>query len=335
MNEEATAILLYGQYGIDEWNEKCQILSVSEKIQVLTELKEEGKSDLSNMVKRPFPEFVCEYFRSFPAAKCYFEDPAFAYKLYFLDDYSLRFFTEKMRDAGIRNREIAELYGISSPSINWKEEIAFLEETPLGDFPKISSYKKKNNYLVKYLHLCKYINFSEAERLGLPAVQAFLKDKSDGYEIDTKLSHLNPAVRTAVELHLGLGGCHRFSYGEISAALFGLVKTDIVVQAIDFIIPKLLKSTAEFDYLLGFKEEFQTPGNACEYRSNIFRDIDIALETRAIAHRLSPEAKKVLSAQHTRERAIYLASKYMFKTPESLARNLRISLKEATERLGF
>ncbi len=333
MKPLAIDVDLYRVYGISEWHNKCQVLTIEEQLAVLSDLKKGCTTELVELVKLPFPQFIENYFLPFSAANDYFKDPSFAYKLYFLDDSYLRLFTEKMRAPSITYRQIIETYSIK-PRLCWEEKIGFLEHSDLEELSHIQSSTAQNrDYYLKYIYLTQYIDIAEAMRLELPIVESFLKDGSNGYDLEGKLAMLNPAAKHILELYIGLHGHRRHSLSEIGELIVGKRKSHYIRQIVAIFMSKILKSSTEFAYYIGYKEELQTPGVMHQYISRDFRNLDILVETQAHFARLDEATQAYLMTLTEKERTVYLAAKFMYTTPETLANNLVISSLDAQRRL--
>lgn len=323
---------LYEHHRIAEWPEKCCVLTPQERDTVLREVKEGKKTPLVEMVSLPFPAFVAVYFENIPQSRSYFEDPSFAYKIYFLNPSELRYFTEKMRTPKRRSSEIITEYALPS-RVSSKSQLPIILETKLENIPKIRSANNASRMReAKYAYLTQYIDRSEAARLHIPIAETFVRDDVDGYGLEEKMSMLNPVARAMMALYIGLYGLPRLSKIEICKKLGlrfdsdGIFRmNDVLDRVIDNFFPFFFKTAGEFKNYLGYDENRQIKGNMIEYSSQLVRDLDIELETRFIMTHLSIETKKVLAQYTANERRIYVAAKYMFKTPESLARNIVVS----------
>ncbi len=323
---------LYLESEISEWHEKCQILSREELIRVLKDLKEGRESELAKLILLPFPRFVELYFLPYSEVNNYFQDPSFPYKMYFLSDAALRSFAE-------RARKIIPKYTPKSRKTphSYNDELYFLQTTSLEDIPKTVTYTKAKLYTIKYIQMTRYIDVDEAERLNMRIAQSFWLDHSVGFDLEGKLNLLNPTVKKIMIKYLGLCGEPIHSLDDL-AVLVGITnhkRSDLISELLDILLPKFSKSYEEFKSSIGYDETMQTPGNYREYKNPKFAHLDIVLETRRLFRQL-PEADQAILSNLTKpERECYLAAKYMFKTPKSLARNMTLALDEATKRLAY
>ena len=160
-----------------------------------------------------------------------------------------------------------------------------------------------------------------------------------GYGLEAKMRLLNPVTQTMMAFYLGLYGLPRLSKKEI-CTLLNLTKQhqsskkrNQAFKVFNYFFPFFLKTYGEFEHFLGYKKERQTPGNFIEYASKPIRDLDVLIETTYISN-LLPQAEREILAHYTKEEVVtYLAAKYMFKTPEPLARNVVLSTQDAEKAL--
>ncbi len=219
-------------------------------------------------------------------------------------------------------------------------EFQILFETRLEDIPKISSSQKnKRDYEIKYAYLTQYIDINEAKRMNMRVAETFRLMGVTGYGLEDKMRLLNPVTQTMMAFYLGLYGLPRLSKKEISLRLNLINSYDEIrkryraFKVFDYFFPFFLKTYGEFEHFLGYKKERQTPGNFIEYTSKPIRDLDVLIETTFIFS-LLPQIEREILAKYTKEEVvIYLAAKYMFKTPETLARNVVLSTQDAEKTL--
>lgn len=336
MNEQDTRTL-YLLYGVSEWPEKCQIMTASEKLEVLKDLKEGKNTPLAKLVKMPFPFFARQYFSQFPVAEGYFKYPAFAYKIYFMENSELRCFTEMMRNPHLTykqlNELLRELYGYRI--VNYHNfNLEYISQMDLEDLSKtMSSTRKSKTHTLKFLQLTDYINREEAEKMSLSVADIFVKDGVEGYDLEYKLSILNPEARRILEQYLGIHGYRPHGIAELKKSTV-VPTSETIDHLIDTIVPKLYRSPKEFAHFIGFREEKQIPGNIFEYSSEFYRKIDISLETYAYVKNANSAEKEILASLKRKKKILYIAAKHMFKTPESLARNMGISLVDAKNHIN-
>lgn len=319
----------YRLYDIAEWHEKSLILSQAENISVLEDIKNGVQSELIALLKMPFPTFCRLYFGQYPSAENWFKDPAMAYKLYFLDDTLLRFFSESIRNPEMNQKEIVETFDF--PKQLYKNRpltINILAQTNLENIPKIMSASGTNRmYEIKYAYITQYIDTAEAQRLGLPISALFEIDNVNGFDLEGKLAILNPVARLVMVLYLGLYGEQRNSANNIAQKIG--VPESCVVNLINILFPRITRTVGEFQNALGFIPEHQEEKNMFEYANRQYRELDIKAQTTFIYRRLSEEERLMYRAYSNRDLTVQLAKKYMFRTPESLARNMVLSLEEA------
>ncbi len=325
------SITMYRDYGITEWREKCLVLTSIEKAAVERDLQDEINSPLAAIVKLPFPHFAAIYLQRFPSAINLIKDPAIGYKLYMLSDPALRLVIEEHRNPTKIRSTLQKEMQISP---NTTDEIDQILHIPLEDSLKIIS-SKENNVVreKKFYYLTQYIDLKEAKRIGLSQALVFELDGVDGFELEKKLSLLNPIARTIVALSIGLYGEHRHTLKDISDCI--KIPPQKIKKIHDFLLPLLLKTRGEMAHIIGLKSGIFGMDDTREYTNLTYRELDISMELAYIKAHLNERDRLVLSSYSKKEIDIYLASKYLFKTPASLATNMSLSLEEARNRLGL
>ncbi len=335
-NEEANTRSLYLLYGITEWPAKCNVLTNEERLQALNDLRNGTNSRLAELVKKPFPSFATEYFKDFAQAQEYFKDPAFAFKIYFLTESQLRFFSEYMRNSEITYEQIKKLikenYGYTTAYGHIKnivEEIRIIDLESLAN--TMSSIKHSRTKKIKFLQLMSYIDVDSVRSMNLSSARLFEITGETGLDLEANLNLLNPTARKILILYIGLYGFKSHSIEEISNIVFG---KDMVLTTnfINFLIPKMSKSTKELAHAIGFKGA--SPENMFEYKAPGFKKLSIDIEVYGLIHDADEYTKAILDKMNPLEKKIYLAAKFMYKTPESLARNLNLSIATAKEKIS-
>lgn len=325
-----TAKEMYRIYGISEWNEKRLVLSPLEVESIYSDLNKNFMSPLLALVRMPFPHFIAIYLQRFPDVMNLMNDPAIGYKLYMLSNQALRFVVESYRNPTLTPTGVIKKFHLHQ---RHREEVSEILYNPFENVLKLISVTNRNLlHEKKFAYLTQYIDLKEARRLGLSLVSTFEADGCDGFEFERKLQALNPAARLAMALSLGLYGEDRKSMQEIAKIMkVNDYRIDCVYK---ILFPLFRKPTGEMLNLIGFKKKNYEPESAREYTNKQFRDYDIALQSAFIISHLSESEKLVLSSYSQRAANIYIAAKYLFKTPESLAANLDLSLEEATKSYG-
>lgn len=323
--KEELSLELYNIYGIAEWHQKYTLLTFDDRTQVLNYFKEGSDStnkvsELIEQLKQPFPKFVVSYLSSSQEFTSMLErDPQLPYKLFFLTDSLLQYYGTAMKDPEKLGRT----------NHHYRAKIEDIFSANIDDFHSYSASQISIEKQLKFTYLTQYIDLEEAKKLRLSSADTFARDGVDGYEFEKKMDILNPRVRTIMMLFLGLYGHHFHGKKEIPKLLG--CSYENAVKIIDILFPLFIKSTGVFENALGYDRESQINGNMHEYRNKVFRDADIALETAMLFERLSEVSKQVLLIHPFHERKIYLAAKFMFKDPQSLAKNLNLSTEEATK----
>lgn len=323
-------IKAYRNYGISEWNEKCLVMSEEEIEEVVRELEQGETSPLLEIVKLPFPHFSAIYLQRFPSASSYVEDPAIGYKMYLLPDNILKYMFARLRYPDKKATDLKKELSIGQLEQDLGREIF---SSTLEDALKIMSATSQNKTIArKFIYLSQYIDLKEAKRLNLSVIPQFELAGTDGYELDKKLDLLNSCARTIMSLIIGLYGEKRHSYKEIGEKLG--ISADRVRKLVEYIFDLFFRPTVELKDAIGLKSLNYRFDDTREYMNWKYRDMDIALEVDFIRTFLSPLEKEVLNSYSKKEATLYIASKYMFKTPGALASNMSLTMDEAKSRLG-
>ena len=335
-NEEENARSLYLLYGITEWPAKSNILTNEERLQVLNDLRNGTNSRLSKLVKMPFPSFATEYFKDFSQAQMYFKDPTFAFKIYFLTENQLRIFSEYMRTVDEIEKQIKNSDDKKDEFNNTRDINIILAELIMINFEIIvndmSSVKRKRTSKIKFLQLMSYIDIDIAKSMNLSCARLFEITSETRLDLEANLNLLNPAAKVMLILYIGLYGFKAHSMEEVSNILFGK-NTDLTTQLINFLIPRITKSTKEFSHSIGFRGAAH-PENMFEYSVPTFKKLNIAIEVLALYNSVNEYTKAILDKMTSNYKKTYLVAKYMYKTPESLARNMNLSIADAQEKIS-
>lgn len=331
-NEEENTRSLYLLYGITEWTAKCNILTNEEQLQVLNDLKNGTNSRLSQLVKMPFPSFATEYFKDFSQAQMYFKDPTFAFKIYFLTENQLRIFSEYMRTVN----EIEKSDEKKDEFNNSHELNITLDELMMMNFESIvndtSSVKRRRTSKIKFLQLMSYIDIDIAKSMNLSCARLFEITGETRLDLEANLNLLNPTAKIMLILYIGLYGFKSHNMEEISNIFFGR-NTNLTGQLINFLIPRITKSTKEFSHSIGYRGAAH-PENMFEYSVPAFKKLNIAIEVPVLYNGVNEYTKAILDKMTSGYKKTYLVAKYMYKTPESLARNMNLSIADAQEKIS-
>lgn len=325
------SLQMYESYGIAEWPKKYMTLAPEDKLNILNYIngncpKKESIDALLELLKLPFPKFIERYFSdSEEFMDRLSHDPQLSYKVYFLSDMRLQFFSMILKNPSLTVKEIQEI--LNCKAVHIIGSINQVLNLSLDDMGLYSVSQQGSERIRQFIYLTQYIDLEEAKRLGLSSYNTFLNDGVNGYELERKINMLNPTIRSLMIYYLGLYGHNRHSCKEI----FDVIdqKKEKTHKVVEFICPLLMQSTGVFKNAIGFSEERQIPGNSFEYTNKAFRSYDIEFETRALSRTLDEASIAVLERYTPLQRKNYLAAKFMFKTPESLARNLCLSTETA------
>ncbi len=331
-NEEENTRSLYLLYGITEWSAKCNILTNEEQLQVLNDLRNGTNSRLVELVKMPFPSFATEYFKDFSQAQMYFKDPTFAFKIYFLTENQLRIFSEYMRTVN----EIEKSDEKKDEFNNSHELNITLDELMMMNFESIvndtSSVKRRRTSKIKFLQLMSYIDIDIAKSMNLSCARLFEITGETRLDLEANLNLLNPTAKIMLILYIGLYGFKSHNMEEISNIFFGR-NTNLTGQLINFLIPRITKSTKEFSHSIGYRGAAH-PENMFEYSVPAFKKLNIAIEVPVLYNGVNEYTKAILDKMTSNYKKTYLVAKYMYKTPESLARNMNLSIAAAKEKIS-
>lgn len=325
------SLQMYESYGIAEWPKKYMTLAPEDKLDILNYIngngpKTESIDALLELLRLPFPKFIERYFSdSEEFMDRLSHDPQLPYKVYFLSDMRLQLFSMILKNPSLTVKKIQEI--LNCKAVHIIGSINQVLDLSLDDMGLYSVSQQGRERIRQFLYLTKYIDLEEAKRLGLSSYNTFLNDGVDGYELERKINMLNPTIRYIMIYYLGLYGHNKHDCKEISYVM-GQKKKKIY-KIVEFICPLLMQSTGVFKNAIGFSEERQIPGNSFEYTNKAFRSYDIEFETLALSRTLDEASIAVLEKYPPLQRKVYVAAKFMFKTPESLARNLCLSTGNA------
>lgn len=296
------------------------------------DLRNGTNSRLAELVKKPFPSFATEYFKDFSQAQMYFKDPTFAFKIYFLTGNQLRIFSEYMRTVD----EIEKSDEKKDEFNNSHELNITLDELMMMNFESIvndtSPVKRRRTSKIKFLQLMSYIDIDIAKSMNLSCARLFEITGETRLDLEANLNLLNPTAKIMLILYIGLYGFKSHSMEEVSNILFGR-NTKLTGQLINFLIPRITKSTKEFSHSIGFRGAAH-PENMFEYSVPAFKKLNIAIEVPVLYNGVNEYTKAILDKMTSNYKKTYLVAKYMYKTPESLARNMNLSIAAAKEKIS-
>lgn len=327
--QEDIAHDIYRNYGIAEWNEKCDLLTKEDHIQLLKDLENGLDSDIIEKMRLPFPKFVEAYFKNCPTFDTYFSDPTAAYKLYLLSSKGRKFFAEKMRYPILSDSAIANLLDIINIK-DCKHQISYILYSELENLNISTSVAEvSKTQMRKYAYLTQYIDLEESIRLGLSISKGLdIEDETTSktslkehyvFDLEGKLNMLNPVYRVIVVLYLGLYGHHMHDAKEIAKKLS--ISDYAIKLAINTIFPFISQSLYLFRKTIGFYPEKQDPSYKFYYGNSQFRKIDMDLERRYYYASLSDDIKLLLSSYPEKLVKIYLSSKAQYSNFSILAQN--------------
>lgn len=323
---------MYDLFGIAEWSEKKDILSIDEALKVLSSLSIGQKSELTELVRRPFPLFAKEYFKPYLEQSerfgSFYRDPAFGFKLYLLNGLSLKLFAEMARNPEMQYDQLLEKIGHRISIGDRVFEMKKIVEMPFEDLGKMaSSLKSKDNYRKRYLYLTQYIDAETARTLGLSVSSAFENDVAvKGFDLEGKLALLNPCMKALVIYFLGLHGEKRCGLKEIKERVFGRqFDSTVLINALKFIATNFDKTLKEFEHIIGYTGSVDPITGMKEYECSSYRKMDINLQALFMMSRISSHEQRILESLPHRHKVLYLTSKYMYKTKDILERSLNVS----------
>ncbi len=302
LSENKNALYMFRLYGIPEWNEKCAILSKDERLRILKDLRNGIFTPLVALVKLPFPKFASTYFRRYPKAAIYLNDPAFGHKLYILSNANKTTFKNMVQEKVVKVDKRSDLFSDI-------EESFFL---PFDSFiKKISQSKMQYS---RFLYITQYIDLETARRIGTSKAQIFEADEENGYQLFEKLALLNTASRLIMVKYLGLYGHTAGSISNVSRELG--ISEDYIRKIIKILIEYLALPLGEFKVKIGYVDKDYGPKDYKEYTNKAFKNIDLRAEAAFIfKYCLSDKERSVLNSKSPQATIIYIASKYIFKSP--------------------
>lgn len=308
-------VYMYRLFGISEWEEKCAILERDEKLRILKALKEGKYTPLVALAKLPFPKFASIYFRRYPGAKDYIKDSDFGYKLYILSDSNKRYFKSMADDSFNRNTKNTEIKTQIQDNLRMSlEELA----------KKVSNNQKQFS---RFIYITRYIDLTEAKRLGISRTPIFEADGVDGYELLNKLSCLNATTKIVMVKFLGLYGNTPHSIGDISTELH-LPKVN-VSKMVKLLLPSMALSLGEFKNKIGLIERDYEKDEYKEYKNKAFRDLDLRLQVAFVYNFvLNNLERSALGGYNPKTVYLYLISKYIIKDPDKLSEYLVVDKKQ-------
>ncbi len=325
--QEDIAFDMYRNYGIAEWNEKCDLLTREDHIQLLKDIENGMDSGIIEKMRLPFPKFVEAYFKNCPTFDTYFSDPTAAYKLYLLSSKGRKFFAEKMRYPILSDSAIANLLDIINIK-DCKHQISYILYSKFEDLNISTSVAEvSKTQMRKYAYLTQYIDLEESIRLGLSISKGLdIEDETTSktslkvhyvFDLEGKLNMLNPVYRIIVVLYLGLYGHHMHNAKEIAEKLS--INKDTIKRAIITIFPFISQSLYLFEKSIGFSLEKQDSYCKFFYKNKKFRTIDMTLERQYYYASLSDDIKLLLSSYPETLVNIYLSSKAQYSNSSILA----------------
>ncbi len=314
LSEEEISVSMYYDHGISEWIEKSAILYPHEKEEMQKCLMTGMRTPLLDMVRLPFPKFATRYFEQYPKAQKYLKDPAFGYKLYLLTATDLSYFSSQMRKDVLPEEQ--------KVSTTYYKHIKIFELT-LDQIAQNDVYSKPNSPIgAKFLYLTQYINFEEAQRLGMKLGARCAQDNEmfgvfrDGYELFAKLDTLNFVARYIISRAIGLCGHKQTSLSDIAKELNLNYKK--VSELYGELSPSLLRTLGEFKHKIGYVEAIYQPYELRDYRNMKLRELDLYLLAEfAYKFKASEKEREALQifGSHTTaaKLLLYIVHKYISK----------------------
>lgn len=316
---EEEAVLMYEQYEITEWQEKYIVLSEDERASVTEQLKNGETTELTNLIRLPFPFFANEYFKDSKQKV----DTTFGFRLYFFKPNILEIIVYRIKDPDLTFKEIQTKLGYSTALLAKDHEIMTMPFDQLF----LSNDSISPEIGKKALYLTQYIDTKTSEELGLPIAETFKLDNTEkGYDFNSKLALLNPIGRYIIEQYLGLHGYDFKPLKDIPQKL-SLPKNG-TLNFINFIIPLFMRPYGEFKHKIGYHET-DAIQSYHDYRFNhTYRDIDFRLESYCYLKRQDEATKEILGKLTKKQLYIYVLKKLYNWDDEQICRNLITTPRE-------
>ena len=311
--------LLFKEYGIGEWNEKSILLSNEEKIYILNSLKNGEYNMLVELIKLPYPRFVCEYIKLYRSSILSRKDSVKE-----LDDYLL-LFSDKSSDLGYRlylmptmlvrlimnyikypNISASKVLKVNNHIFSYQDVFYYLKK-PLEEFYKqLNVHDFNKAQLRKYIHIMSYIDANEAEKLGLETFTFKRFGEYHGFDLAEKMDALNPLIKYIVAESLGLYGEYK-SVNDLEKEL-NVTSKGLLDLLSDSFYLSLSKSSGEFKNYVRLIDRKYEPDERREYASkSVFKKVSDKIETSFVSNYLKANGSEV---NRTSEYLEYLSKEY-------------------------
>lgn len=314
--------MLFKEYGISEWDEKCIILSDDEKISILNAIKNRENNLLVDMVRLPYPKFITEYIRLYRSildkreAKIiglqeYLEQESekyydLGYKLYVMPTRLVKIIVKYIKNP---TESVSQIIGTSNHGFTIMDIILFLSQPLEACLKSFGNQDLNKTVLKKYLHIMSYVDKEEAEKLGLTSFTFKKYNKYRGFDMDEKLEALNPLIRYILAENLGLNGKY-MTLNEIEKELkINHILTELFTN--DFYLA-LSRSAGEFKNFIRLVEKDYTDEDRRLYVNNTpFKIASDRIETSFIRNYLKSTGSELPQLYNkNRSAAVYLNTEY-------------------------
>ena len=295
--------VLFQEYGISEWEEKCLLLSDSEAIGVLNALRNGEYNILVELVRLPYPQFACEYIKLFRDKL-----DSRSEKLAGLHEYLLQF-DDRYKDLGYKlyimpprilgcivnyikhpEKSIVECFGCMKDSINTIDILLHLKKPLDETYKTLYSHTFNKEVIKRYIHIMSYVDAHEAEKLGLESFTFKRFNDYRGFDMEEKLKALNPLIRHITMENLGFNGSYVPAY-EIEANL-NITSRYLSYLLTDEFYLALTKSAGEFKNYLKLIDKKYKDDERREYAcKSSFKKISDKIESSFMSSYLNSANK--------------------------------------------
>ena len=305
------------RFGIAEWSKKSICLGSNDSEKVLRSLgrkrisEDEDCSLLLHIAMLPFPKFVNKYFRLFPASEVYLRDPAFGYKLYLSNVQEMGYLVNVLKgevlDRSDHTSIINERY--MTPDVSLSQYMK--EQRRMSG----SSDGKKGFYqgLLWFLHLSKYIDAEEAEKLGLSYLHT--ANGYCGFELDNKLGLLNEVPREILKDYFGYSSGMTMNFDDIIDKYH--ITRAMFKKLLDECLPYMMNTTAVFKAHLKNKTYPESVDGFQTYTNPTMESADIKINIDYYWHLLNDKQREIIDIfSDNRHKYRYLILSYLFLTKD-------------------
>ena len=322
MEKKGLGRVLFKEYGISEWDEKCVILSGDEKISILNAIKNGENNLLVDIVRLPYPKFITEYIKLYRSSLDKREDKIIGLHDYLMQEsdkyydlgYKLYVMPTKLTKLVVKyiknpDENISQIIGTNYHGITFMDIILFLSQPLEHAYKSFGTQSLNKEAIKKYLHIMSYVDETEAEMLGLTGFTFKKYDVYRGFGLDEKLDALNPLIRCMVEENLGLNGVY-MNLTEIESKLnINHILNDLFTD--EFYLA-LSRSVGEFkNYIRLIEKDYESDDRRTYANNTPFRIASDRVETSFIRNYLKSIGLEIPQLYvNSRSSANYLSSVY-------------------------